>query len=283
MTARLDARSLTYGYAGGGGLSGVSLRLGRGERLALLGANGAGKTTLLLQLSGLVRPHAGTVLVDGQEMGYTAHARAAWHCAVGLLFQDPDDQLFGPTVAEDVAIGPRNRGLAPDLAQQRALDVLGRLGLAHLAHEQVHELSYGQKRAVAMAGVLAQQPRVLLLDEPTLGLDATAQDDLLATLDRLCETGVAVLMATHDVDLASTWADRVAILQHGRLVAHGPAEAVLTDARLDAARLRRPWVLDVARELERAGLLHRGERPPRSAHELVTRLRELPTLLAQVH
>lgn len=273
MNVRLEAQGLAYRYPTGNGLTDVTLTIGRGERVALLGPNGAGKTTVLLLLNGLLPPAGGSIYLDGRLMTGGGPDQRAWRLAVGLLFQDPDDQLFGPTVVEDVAIGPRNRGLTVPLARAWAIDALRRLGLEHLAADPIHALSFGQRRAVAMAGVLAQAPRVLLLDEPTLGLDATAEDDLLATLDRLRDDGLGILMATHDVDLACRWADRVVVMRDGGVVAGGPPDLVLTDDLVAAARLRRPWILDVGRELIRVGLLPGDEPVPRSGSDLVARLR----------
>jgi len=273
MTPRLAAHGLTYRYKTGGGLVDVSLPIGAGERVALLGPNGAGKTTLLLHLAGLVRPDSGTVRVDGHRMQHQTNDLARWRAAVGLLFQDPNDQLFGPSVIEDVAIGPRNRGLTPAAARTQAYDVLRWLRIEELADEPIHALSYGRRRVVALAGVLAQAPGVLLLDEPTLGLDAAAEDDLLLTLERLRGDGVGMLMATHDVDLACRWADTIAVMQHGRLTGIGQPDDVLTDEHLRAARLRHPWALAAGRELRRAGILPGDEPIPRSGIELVDRLR----------
>ena len=241
MTPVLEARLLTFRHHGGaGGLNGVSLSLARGRRTALLGPNGAGKSTLLQHLNGLLAPERGDVWLDGRRLTRDAVTLAKWRRAVGLVFQHPDDQLFGPTVLADVAMGPRNLGLDDTMADDRARGALAELDLLHLAARPVHALSAGEKRRVALAGVIAMQPAVLLLDEPTAGLDAEAEGRLLDALERLASAGVALLMATHDVELAREWADDVLVLVDGAPVLHGPIET-LTPTVMVQSRLRRTW------------------------------------------
>ena len=241
MTPVLEARDLVFRHHGdGGGLDGVSLTLHRGRRTALLGPNGAGKSTLLLHLNGLAAPSRGEVRLHGDVMTRDASTLTRWRRSVGLVFQHADDQLFGPTVADDVASGPRNLGLADDAARQRALEALAELGLSHLAARPVHALSAGEKRRVALAGVIAMHPAVLLLDEPTAGLDPDAEGRLLDALERLASAGVSLLMATHDVALARAWADDVVVLVDGRVAAAGSIES-LTPSVLADAHLVRAW------------------------------------------
>jgi len=275
MTIRLSVSHLSARYGDRRTLRDVSLHLRAGEHLALLGANGAGKTTLLYHLDGLLAPEAGEIHLEGTSLSRVSGALRRWRQAVGLLFQNPDDQLFGPTVLDDVMIGPRNTGATAEEARARALGVLRQLGVERLRAEPVHALSLGQRRTVALAGVLVTDPSVLLLDEPTQGLDAGTEEALLAAVDGARQRGVSVLMATHDVDLACRWADRVVVLDHGRVLREGPVERVLDDATLAQASLRRPWVLEVGRALRALDILPSTAPLPTSGAALVDALSRL--------
>lgn len=268
-------QGLRHAYGDRPTLRGIDLSVAPGERLALLGANGAGKTTLLYHLSGLLTPTAGVLALNGTAASHDGPGQQRWRRTVGLLFQNPDDQLFGPTVLDDVALGPVNLGEPPPRARERAQQSLVGLGLEHLASAPVHALSLGEQKAVALAGVLVMEPAVLLLDEPTQGLDASIEQTLLDALQRSTTAGVSTVMATHDVDLACRWADRVVVLHAGRVLTTGAPEEVLTSATLAAAALRRPWVLDVAGELRRLGVLPATGHLPASGAELTARLASL--------
>jgi cobalt/nickel transport system ATP-binding protein len=245
----LEALGLGYDHPGGiPGLVDVSVRIRQGSRLAILGGNGAGKTTFLLHLVGLLRPGRGEIRLDGRPVGYRTADLGAWRQRVGLVFQDPNDQLFAATVAEDVSFGPLNLGLAPAAVRARVAETLDALGIADLAARPTHMLSLGQKKRVAIAGLLAMRPDVLLLDEPTAGLDADGSDRLLARLARLHAAGTTLVIATHDVELAHAWADEAVVFEGGRVTAAGPAAAVLADAdALARARLRPPLGLELDR------------------------------------
>lgn len=213
MTTLLELSDITVERAGRRVLDRVSLRLDAGERLALIGANGAGKTTLLRTLVGLERPVTGRIVAFGAERRVEKDFREV-RALAGYLFQDPDDQLFSPTVIEDVAFGPLNLGLAPKDAVARAEATLERLALAHLARRITHRLSGGEKRLVALAGVLAMEPRALLLDEPTNALDEThlaRLSEILASLD------VAMVVVSHDRHFLEHHATRAVLLKDGRL------------------------------------------------------------------
>jgi cobalt/nickel transport system ATP-binding protein len=196
-------------------LSGASLALAPGERLAIVGANGAGKTTLLRAIVGLERAQAGAVALFGEACAREADFRAA-RPRIGFLFQDSDDQLFCPSVLEDVAFGPLNAGLAAGEANARAEATLERFGIAHLAARFTHRLSGGEKRLVCLAGLLAMEPEVLLLDEPTNGIDAANGARLAAALDAYQG---AMVLVSHDDAFVAAFATRAMILAEGRLVA----------------------------------------------------------------
>lgn len=225
----LEIRDLRYRYPDGrDALHGVALRVEKGERVALVGSNGAGKTTLLLHLVGLLRGE-GEVLVDGARVGPSDESVRAVRRKVGLVFQDPDDQLFCPTVGEDVGFGPRNLGLSEPDVEARVHDTLAAVGLHGYEDREPHRLSLGEKKRVALAGVLAMRPALLVLDEPSANLDPRARKTLVELLRRIEGT---MLVATHDLDLVLDLDARVVVLSGGRTVAGGPAADVLRDAAL---------------------------------------------------
>ncbi|MGC3993096.1 MAG: ATP-binding cassette domain-containing protein [Propionicimonas sp.] len=230
-------------------LRGASLEVPSGQRLALLGANGSGKTTLLRTLAGSVRPGAGEVLVDGGTLAFDRAGLKSHRQVVQLVAQNPDDQLFAADVFRDVSFGPLNLGLGEAEVRQRVDHALAVLSIEDLAERPIHELSYGQRKRVAIAGALAMEPCVMLLDEPTAGLDPQGVDEMVAALESLRAAHTTVVISTHDVDFALWWADRVAVLVDG-VVHHGDPVAMLSDADLVAsARLRRPLVLEAAAQL----------------------------------
>jgi len=258
----LETRALEYTYPGGHhapgvgtghrhrALAGADIRIPRGARVALLGANGAGKTTLLLHLNGMLRPTAGEVLVEGEPANYSRKALLQWRQKVGLVFQHPDDQLFAASVQQDVSFGPMNLGLEEDEVRARVDEALAAMGITELAESPTHMLSFGQKKRAAIAGVLAMKPEVLILDEPTAGLDPHGVEQFLETLESLHETGTTVVISTHDVDLAYSWADAAAILAEGQVIEQGlPAEIMRDEGEMESAHLRVPWVLAFAERL----------------------------------
>lgn len=239
--------------------------LGRGTRLALLGANGSGKTTLMRCLSGAHKVDAGEIVLDGvalkrDKKGLREHRRR-----VQLVLQDPDDQLFSADVTQDVAFGPLNLGLSEEEVLHRVHEALELLGITHLAERPTHQLSYGERKRVTIAGAVAMRPDVLLLDEPTAGLDPSGVEETRAALERLTAQGATILLATHDVDFALSWADEVAVVAGGQ-VEQGPILEVLADTDLvRRAHLRQPWQLELAVGL---GLAVR----PRTTEEMLAAL-----------
>ncbi|MFE5943042.1 energy-coupling factor ABC transporter ATP-binding protein [Streptomyces sp. NPDC056480] len=238
MPPSLEVRGLAYAYPDGHqALFGVDLTVGRGERVALLGPNGAGKTTLVLHLNGILTGGAGGVTVAGLPVGkkHLAEIRRK----VGIVFQDPDDQLFMPTVREDVAFGPAAaglRGAALDAVVRRALD---RVGMAEYADRPPHHLSFGQRRRVAVATVLAMEPEILVLDEPSSNLDPASRRELA---DILRSLDVTVLMVTHDLPYALELCPRAVILSEGVIAADGRTGDILADEELMAGhRLELPF------------------------------------------
>jgi cobalt/nickel transport system ATP-binding protein len=256
-------------------LAGASLTVPAGRRLALLGANGSGKTTLLRCLSGALTPARGRVTLDGSELRHTRAGLRAHRQEVQLVLQDPDDQLFSASVAQDVSFGPVNLGLPEVEVRARVAEALELLAVGHLAGRPTHQLSYGERKRVAIAGAVAMRPCVLLLDEPTAGLDPTAVGEALAALTRLQQADSTIVMSTHDVDLALRWADEVAVVVDGGVVQGEPDVVLGDDALLARARLDRPWALSVGARLQALGLLPDGALP-RDADALIAALPDQP-------
>jgi cobalt/nickel transport system ATP-binding protein len=273
----LTAESLVAGYERGRPvLDGASLTVPAGRRLAVLGANGSGKTTLLRCLSGALRPTAGRVALDGVPLEHSRRGLRAHRQEVQLVLQDPDDQLFSASVAQDVSFGPLNLGLPEDDVRARVAEALRLLAVDPLAGRPTHQLSYGERKRVAIAGAVAMRPCVLLLDEPTAGLDPSAVAETLAALARLQEHDSTVVMSTHDVDLALRWADEVAVVVDRTVVQGLPVAVLGADALLRRARLERPWALTVGARLRDLGLLPDDGLLPRDVTGLLAALPDRP-------
>lgn len=223
----LEIRDLSFNYPDGThALKSISLSLQPGERVALVGANGSGKSTLLLHLNGILTAQQGQVVIGGMEVA--TKQLSAVRNFVGLVFQNPDDQLFMPTVAEDVAFGPQNQGLSGVALQERISTALASVGLDLFNYGQRHaqKLSGGEKKRVAIAGVLAMQPQMLVFDEPSAQLDPRSRRQLLELLQILPQTQI---IATHDLDLALDLCERTVVLSQGQVVADGLTTQILQD------------------------------------------------------
>ncbi|MFZ3595198.1 energy-coupling factor ABC transporter ATP-binding protein [Streptomyces sp. BH104] len=241
VPASLEVSGLAFAYPDGHqALFGVDLRIAKGERVALLGPNGAGKTTLVLHLNGILTGGAGTVTVAGLPV--SAKNMAEIRRRVGIVFQDPDDQLFMPTVREDVAFGPAAAGMKGPELEARVRGALALVGMEEFADRPPHHLSFGQRRRVAVATVLAMEPEILVLDEPSSNLDPASRRELA---DILRSLDVTVLMVTHDLPYAMELCPRAVILSDGAIVADGATGDLLADEDLMAAhRLELPFGFD---------------------------------------
>jgi len=227
MSCAVHAVGLTYTYPNGHpALDGIELHVQHGERVAVLGPNGAGKTTLMLHLNGLMTG-SGSLEVAGIDVG--PKTLGELRRRVGVVFQDPDDQLFMPTVAEDVAFGPLNMELAPQEVRLRVTEGLAAVRMEHAAERAPYQLSMGERRRVAIATVLAMRPSLLVLDEPSANLDPRARRELLDVLERVERT---MLITTHDLPLAAELCERAVILAAGRVAADGPCRDLLADREL---------------------------------------------------
>jgi cobalt/nickel transport system ATP-binding protein len=245
----VEAAGVAFTYQEGTrALEGVDFWVKQGEFVAMLASNGSGKTTLIKLLVGLLKPDTGIVRLNGQDIRRLSRADLSRN--VGLVFQNPSDQLFAATVEEDVAYGPRNLGLDEDEVQRRVSESLESVAASDLRSRAIHHLSFGEQKRVCMAGVLAMRPSTLILDEPTAGLDPAGEALMMRLLNRLNrEQGITVILATHSVDLLPLFADRIYVLRLGKLLKQGPADEIFCDHdMIDKACLRLPYI---------AALLHK--------------------------
>lgn len=251
MVNYFELANISYRYPDGThALRDLSLTIGRGERIALIGHNGAGKSTLFQQLNGILQPTTGEVLFNGQKMSYRKKELKRVREHVGIVFQDPDAQLFSGNVKQDIAFGPTNLGLTQQEVQARVDWAIAQTEIDSLADKPIHFLSLGQKKRVAIAGVLAMQPAVLILDEPTAGLDHYYAKQIFPLLRQLETPERTVLLSTHDTQLAYEWADRIVVLHEGTIIYDGnPYDIFSQDDLLQKAHLEKPWVFDVASTL----------------------------------
>ena len=246
----LDVSGLAFAYPDGHqALFGVDLQIPSGQRVALLGPNGAGKTTLVMHLNGLLSAGVGSVSVAGTQIDTANKATlASIRAKVGVVFQDPDDQLFMPTVREDVAFGPINMGLKGEELDSVVADALAKVGMTEFADRPPHHLSFGQRRRVAVATVLAMQPEILILDEPSSNLDPASRRELAEILQSL---DVTLLMVTHDLPFALQLCERSVVLSGGKIVADGTTLEILTnDELMIANRLELPFGFDPLHAVE---------------------------------
>lgn len=227
----VEVRHLHFRYPDGTeALRGIDLRVARGEKVALVGPNGAGKSTLMLHLNGILLPSHGSVEVAGIRVDRSTLRRV--RAEVGLVFQDPDDQLFSPTVFEDVAFGPLHMGLPVEEIHERVERALAAVGMAGFEDRMPHRLSLGQRKRVALATVLSMDPSVLAFDEPSAGLDPRGRRELIGLLRELPQT---LLVSSHDMRLVAEVFPRTVVVDGGRIVADGPTEVILGDEALLAA------------------------------------------------
>jgi len=248
---RLLLKDIYYAYPDGTeAISGIDLEIAKGEFTGILGYNGSGKTTLLKIMDGLIKDFRGSVFLDGKDIKGLSPREI--YRKMGIVFQNPNDQLFAPTVFEDVAFGPMNMGFAQKKVVQRVAEALRAVEMEEYAKKSIHHLSYGQKKRVCIAGLLSMGHEILLLDEPTAGLDPFGEYQMMNLLTRLNEDkGVTIVMATHSVDLVPVFLDRLYILSKGKIARGGTPESVFTaPEEMTEVRLRLPHIAELIYRLK---------------------------------
>lgn len=273
----LESRDIRYRYPRGEeAIKGISFHFRRGEKIALVGPNGAGKSTLLQMFNGMLRPDGGLMLFDNRPMEYDRASLRELRRKVGFVLQNPDRQIIAPTVYQDVAFGPVNLGYPEAEVKEAVTKALRHAGLVGFERRPPHQLSGGEKKRVAIAGVLAMDPEVLVFDEPTSGLDPSGSEDLMELLDELNHEGKTVVISTHDVELAYPWADRVILLADGQIIKEDvPDVAFGNPAYVRMAHLSVPTLLELSAELAKRGFAI-PDRKPRSVLDMVRIIESQP-------
>lgn len=270
----IEAENVQYSYPDGtDALLNINLKVRKGEKLAILGSNGAGKSTLFMQFNGIFRPNSGCIKYHGEEISYKKKALVELRKKVGIVFQDPDTQLFSSSVWQDISFGPLNLGLSNEEVTARVKQSLIETETTDIQDKPTHLLSYGQKKRVSIAGVLAMEPEVIIFDEPTAGLDPRHAREFIELLEKLSDEGKTIIISTHDVDLAYSWSDRMAIMYSGEIIGHGfPGELFTQPNIVERADLSLPWLVDMHSEFVKKGLIPPKTPLPKTKVDLLSHL-----------
>lgn len=252
----LETKDLNYVYHDGThALKDVNLKIKKGEKVAVMGPNGAGKSTLFLHFNGLIEATSGLVKVSGKTITRDKQLLSEIRQKVGIVFQNPNDQLFAPSVEEDIAFGPMNLGLDPEEVKQRTEDALKMVGMEGYEKKAPYHLSGGQQKRVAIAGIIAMKPEIIILDEPTSGLDPQGVDEVLAILDKLHKEGISILISSHDVELINEFAEKIFVLKKGKIIEDGTPEEIFSNHDLlNEAHLKPPKLAQLLKMLNKNGL-----------------------------
>lgn len=267
----VELAGLSYTYEGSGikALDGVNLKIEKGNKVAFMGDNGSGKSTLFLCLNGIHRPDSGEIYIGGEKIAYTRKGLLDVRKKVGIVFQEPDSQLFLASVYQEISFGIMNLGVEEQTARREVERVMEELDITPFRDRPAHALSGGQKKQVAIADILVMHPEVMILDEPAAALDVTHTEKVHRIVEDLTKRRITVLMATHDIDYAYRWADQIVLMKNGRILKEGTPEEVCSDeALLKAAGLVRPAVLRLYEKMAEKGFIELREKPPKSIEEL---------------
>nr|WP_295970010.1 ATP-binding cassette domain-containing protein [uncultured Bacillus sp.] len=265
---------LTYSYADGTcALHNITLSIKKGKKIALLGNNGAGKSTFFLHLNGILKPTSGSILINGEPIKYDRKSLLSLRKKVGIVFQNPDSQLFSGNVKQDIAFGPLNLGWSKEKVHQRTSWAMEQTDVTQLQERPIHFLSLGQKKRVAVAGILAMDPEIFIFDEPTAGLDAYYSKQMKQLLHQVHQDNKTILLSTHDVHFAYEWADEIMVISNGEILYHGdPVSLFYEQDILDKAHLEKPWVFETAQIMRQKQLLPEITSMPRNREELFAML-----------
>lgn len=250
-------------------LNGLSLEIPRGKKIAFMGANGSGKSTFFLCCNGVLRPSQGTIYFNGEPLDYSRKGLLDLRSRVGIVFQDPDNQLFSASVYQEISFGPLNMGISEDVVKEEVEKMISVLEIEPFRHKPTHALSGGQKKQVSIADILVMHPEVVILDEPAAALDPWHNAVVNRIVDQLTEQGITVMISTHDVDYAFSWADMVFLLKDGKVLLSGSPEDVFqNEAVLKETNLLQPASLQLFLALCRKGVLDSSLKVPRTLSQL---------------
>ena len=247
--------NVAFNYpAGVAALKDVTFEITQGERIALLGPNGSGKSTLILLIAGLLTPNSGEIKIFGEKT--TSKDFQKWRSRIGIVFQDPDDQLFTPSVIEDIEYGPKNLKLPPEDIKTQSAQMLEKMGILHLKYRPPHRLSFGEKKKVSLATALILKPELLILDEPTANLDLSSRRSLIGTLNELNKAGTTIIISTHDAEAVPELADRIVVISSGLKIGEGKTSDILQNKEmLTQSCLEPPTIISLFTELKDQGLI----------------------------
>lgn len=259
----LELKEVSFAYEGEReAIKHISTTVCAGEKIAVLGGNGAGKSTFFLICNGVLHPDSGEIFCKGKKIGNTRKDKLYLRQTVGIVFQEPDNQILAATVAQEISFGPMNLKLPRKEVEARVEEALNTMHLKEYASRPPHYLSGGEKKRVTIADILAMKPEVMLFDEPTASLDPANVELLGQTLKQLSDDGMTLLISTHDVDFAWRWAERILVFSNGELIADGDPQTIFSDAALlKCAGLRRPLLFAAGDALRRAGLIEHTALP----------------------
>lgn len=253
---QLSTENLSFTYPDGTrALKNINIEIEKGEKVAIIGPNGAGKSTLFSHFNGLTEPTSGCVKIEGKPISFEKDELLKVRQKVGIVFQDPNDQLFAPTVKEDIAFGPMNLGLNYDEVEKRVEDALKMVGMENYEDKTPHHLSGGQQKRIAIAGIIAMKPELMILDEPTAGLDPDGVEKVLNIMNQLNEEGMTLIISSHDIDMISKYADKIFVLYNGEIIESGNKNKIFSDMELlKKAHLRTPITTEILYNLKESGL-----------------------------
>lgn len=270
MDVVIRTEDLQFVYADGTeALKGINLEIKRGEKIAIMGANGSGKSTFFLNLNGISKPTKGKIYIDGKEIDYSRKGLIDVRKKVGIIFQDPDNQLFSSGVKQEISFGLFNLGYTQEEVLEKVESVIEELNISDFSDKPTHFLSGGQKKRVAVADILVMEPEIIILDEPASGLDPKHIKLIDEIIDGLSEKGITVIIATHDAQRSLAWADRLILFCEGEIIGEGLPEDLFRDEELlEKTNLEKPTVLNMFDNLVEVGVLDKSLETPKSPEQL---------------
>lgn len=276
-TVMVKTENLCHTYEDGTqALKGIDLEIHRGEKIAIMGANGSGKSTFFLHLNGILEPTSGAVFIDGEPVDYSRKGLLKVRKKVGIVFQNPEDQLFAAGVKQEISFGVLNLGASQKQAEQAVRDVMEELHITEFSEKPTHFLSGGQKKRVTIADVLVMEPEVVLLDEPAAALDPKHARMMDTIVEQLSGKGITVLLSTHDVERALIWADRIILFDDGKIAGQGTPEEIFSQKDLlQQTNLECPAVLKIFWKLQEMHMLPEGLKTPHTVDELIESIQQI--------
>jgi len=266
----LETKNLSYQYPDGTkALNNINLKIEKGKKVSFVGVNGSGKSTVFLNFNGVLKPTKGNVIYKGNEIKYNQKSLLELRKNVGIVFQDPENQLFSADVYQEVSFGAMNLKLGDTEVRRRVDEALKNVGMYDYKDKAVHFLSYGQKKRVAIADILVMNPEIIVFDEPTSSLDPQHSKQIVKIFDELNEKGITVILSTHDVELAYSWSDYIIVMKDGEIFREGtPYEIFSDDKLIHECYLEKPLILEVFENLRKSGKINCDTKIPRNKQEL---------------